>query len=114
MSLTWAINFESLHQLSATTMGGGSSRPPRSFGVRSSHGKVNGHDQLAIANDHEQQHPINAADPALVLPTPPPPHQFEGTTIFAEHRIVDHRSELPAAARRRAHRLGAAPQGGDD
>jgi len=92
----------------------GVAAPPRSLRVGPSHRKVNGHDQSAIANDHEQQHPINTANHALVLSTVPVAHQFEGTAIFAEDGIVDHRGELPAAARRRAHRLGASPNGADD
>ena len=81
------------------------------FRVGPWHGKINGHDQLAIAPHHEPQHPINATDHALVLATVPVAHPFEGSALFAEDGIVDHRGELPAAARCRAHALGAAPDG---
>ena len=70
--------------------------------------------EVAIANDNQKQHPINAMDYALVLPTPPAAHQFQRTAVFPKDRVIDHRCELPAAARCCAHRLDAAPQGGDD
>lgn len=83
--------------------------PPRPFGIGAANSKVNGDDEFAIANDHEQQHPINAKDRALELATPPTAHQSEVMAVFSEHGIIDNPSPLPAALSRGALVLGMTP-----
>ncbi len=60
----------------------GAAAPPWAFGIGPSHLKVNGHDQLTVADDDQEQHTINAVDDALVLPTPPRADEFELRAIW--------------------------------
>jgi hypothetical protein len=55
---------------------------PRPFGIGTSDGKVNRDDEFAIANNHKQQHAINAKDGALELATVPAAHESEVLAIF--------------------------------
>ena len=84
---TWRMSFESLNQLSATThrrrqlhaasaesrhasiqhalqpVQFVAARCPRACGVWPTDGKVDGDAQLAIADNHDKQHTVNARDP---------------------------------------------------
>src|SRR5687767_14444428 len=82
---------------------------PRPFGIRAANGKVDGDDEFAVADDHEQQHSINAPNRALELAAPPAAHESEVVAVFSEHRIVDDPSPLPTALRRGALILRMAP-----
>jgi hypothetical protein len=46
-------------------------RPPRALRVWPTDGKIDGHHQLAITDDHDQEDPINAGEHPVFLPTPP-------------------------------------------
>jgi hypothetical protein len=70
------------HDLSPSQFG--AAPPPRPCGIGPAHGKVDGHHQLAITDDHQQQHAINAIHHALVLPTPPRADQLQLAPIFAK------------------------------
>src|SRR5262245_23681472 len=117
------MSFESLNQLSATIIGGGSSTPrrwnaatrpssmictqcqfvaarrPRACGVRPPDGKVHGYHEFAIAEHHNQQDAINAGEYPVFLPAPPGAHQTQLRAILFEHRVITHPGPLPAAAR---------------
>src|SRR4029453_4096232 len=45
-------------------------RRPRAGGTRPTDGKVDGNDQLALADHHDEQHPVNAREHSVFLPTP--------------------------------------------
>src|SRR5215468_7841029 len=82
---------------------------PRPFGIGAADGKINRNDEFAIADDHEQQHPIDAKDGAFELTTPPAAHESEVVAIFSKYRIVNDPSPLPTALGRGALVLGMAP-----
>src|ERR1044072_3480105 len=71
------------HHLSPSQFG--AATPPPPWGVGPAHGKVDGHHQLAITDDHQQQHAINTLHHALVLPTPPRADQLQLAPIFANN-----------------------------
>src|SRR5438876_8323199 len=52
-------------------------RRPRTCRVWPTDGKVDGDDQLALANDDHQEDPINTGEHAVLLPTPPGAHQAQ-------------------------------------
>ena len=85
-------------------------RRPRACGVGPTDGKVDGHDQLALANDHDQEDPINTREHPVFLATPPGAHQAQLLAILFEHRVIGHPGPLPAAARGRTLAGGVAPQ----
>jgi hypothetical protein len=128
------MSFESLNQLSATTIGGGqrhtasaesrhasiqqalyptefvTTRSARPLRIRATDGKVDRDDQFAIANDHDQEDAINTGEHPVFLPTPPGANQAQLLTIFFEHRIIGDPGPLPAAARGRTRPGGVTPQ----
>jgi hypothetical protein len=85
-------------------------RSPRARGVRPTDGKVDGDDQLALADHYDQQHPVNAREHPVFLAAPPGAHQAQLLAILFEHRVIAHPGPLPAAARRRTLAGGIAPQ----
>jgi hypothetical protein len=84
--------------------------PPRPGGVGPTHRKVNGHDQLAVANDHQEEHAINAIYHALVLATPPRADELQLVAIFPKHGVIKHPRPLPATAGGVTPRLDVAPK----
>jgi len=100
------------HALSPTELG--AATPPWPFGVGPTPRKVDGHHQLAVANDHQEEHAINAADHALVLTTPPLADALELTTIFSKDRVIQNPAPLPTAPGGLAHRLDVAPKRPED
>src|SRR5262249_33540275 len=72
-------------------------RRPRAWGVGSTDGKVDGDDQLALADHHDQEDAINTAEHSVSLPTPPSAHESQLRTILFEHRVITHPGPLPAA-----------------
>src|SRR5882724_911382 len=92
----------------------GAATPPWSCGIGPTHGKVDGHHQLAVANDHQQQHAINAIHHALVRPTPPRADQLQLATLFSKDRVIQHPRPLPATAGGVTHRLDVAPKRTED
>src|SRR5712692_11858948 len=84
--------------------------PPRAFGVGPADGKVHRHDQLAITNDYDQQHSVNARSRPLFLAAPPGPDSAQLPAILFEDGIIHHPRPLPATERGRALVLDMAPQ----
>jgi hypothetical protein len=68
------------HDLSPRQVG--TAPPPRPGGVRPPHGKVDGHAQLAVADAHPQQPPINPVYHTLVLPAPPRADELQLVAIL--------------------------------
>ena len=85
-------------------------RRPRTCGVGPTNGKVDGNDQLALADDHDQEEPINPREHAVLLPTPPGAHEAQLLAILFEHRVIAHPGPLPAAARGCTCADGVTPQ----
>jgi hypothetical protein len=73
-------------------------RRPRPWRVGPPDGKVHGHHQLTIANDHNQENPVNTREYPMFLATPPGTHQAQLITVFFEHRVIADPGPLPAAA----------------
>jgi len=82
---------------------------PRPFGMGAADGKVDGDDEFAIANDPEQEPPINAKDRTFELATPPATHEAEVAAVFSKHRLIDDPSPLPTALGRGTLGLSMAP-----
>ena len=68
---------------------------PRAFGIGAADGKIHRDDEFAIANDHKQEHAINAKDRPLELATVPAAHESEVLAVFSKHGIIDDPSPLP-------------------
>src|SRR5205814_3601810 len=49
--------------------------PSRTWRGGTPDGKVHGHHEFALANDHDQEDPINTREHAVLLPTPPGAHE---------------------------------------
>jgi hypothetical protein len=88
--------------------------PPRAFGIGAPDGKVDGDDELAIANDNSEQDAINAGHGAFVLTAPPPADEPELLTVLSEDGIIDDPSPLPATVGRGAFALSVAPNGDEN
>src|SRR5262249_32205786 len=73
-------------------------RRPRAGGVWPPDGTVDGHYQLTLANDHNQQHPVNTREHPFFLPAPPGANEAQLIAILFEHRVITHLGPLPAAA----------------
>src|SRR5215471_14537036 len=84
-------------------------RRSRAGGVRPPDGKVDGHHELAIADDDEEQHPINPGEHPVFLAAPPGAHQAQLLTVLFEYRVIAHPGPLPAATRGRTRAGGMAP-----
>jgi hypothetical protein len=95
------------HELSATAR-------PRPLGVGTTHGKVHGDYERAMATDDQPKHAINATDDAMVWATVPVAHQLQGLPILAKHRVVHNPRPLPATAGRLTHRRAMTPQDTED
>src|SRR5216683_7075943 len=85
-------------------------RSTRACGVGTTDGKVDGDDQLALADDHDQEDPINAREHSVFLAAPPRAHQAQLITVLFEYRVITHPGPLPAAARGLTRAGGVAPQ----
>jgi hypothetical protein len=85
-------------------------RRPRAGGVRPTDGTVDGDDQLAIADDHHEQHTINTREHPVFLAAPPGANQAQLIAILFEHRVITHPGPLPAAARGFTFAGGVTPQ----
>src|SRR5262249_31693769 len=85
-------------------------RRPRPYGVWPTNGKVDGDDQFALADDDDEEDPINAGEDPVFLPTPPGTYEAQLLAIFFEYRVIAHPGPLPAAARRGTCGGGIAPQ----
>src|SRR5437667_5647593 len=77
-------------------------RRPRSNRIRPSNGKVHWDDQATIANDHQQQEPVNARQHTLVLAAPPPADHTQLLTILVKDRVIPDPGPLPATLGGRA------------
>jgi hypothetical protein len=71
-------------------------RRPRPTRIGPSNGQVHGDDQATIANDHQQQEPVNAREYACVLATPPPADETQLLSILVKHRVIPAPGPLPA------------------
>src|SRR5258705_5578383 len=71
-------------------------RPPRALRVWPTDGKIDGDDQLALADDHDQEDPINTGEHPVFLPTPPGADEPQLLPILFEHRIIGDPGPLPA------------------
>src|SRR5262245_54234062 len=71
---------------------------PSAYGVRPTDGKVDRHHQLALTNNHDEQHPINPGEHPVFLATPPFSRQAQLLAVFFEHRVIAHPGPLPTAA----------------
>src|SRR5262249_30811474 len=76
-------------------------RRSRAGGVGTSNSKVHGDHELALADDDDEEDPINTPEHPVFLPTPPGADETQLLTIFFEHRVIAHPGPLPAAARGR-------------
>src|SRR5262249_50059842 len=84
-----------------------SARPCR---VRTAHREVHGHDQLPLANDHEQQQPIDPQPDAWFLAAPPHAYQPQLPTGLPEQTVIPHPRPWPPTVGRRAFGLEVPPQ----
>ncbi len=84
---------------------------PRAFGIGPTDGKVKRDDELAIANDNQEEDTIDAGHGAFELPAVPRANEPELFTVFAENSIIDDPSPLPATVGGGAFILGMAPNG---
>jgi hypothetical protein len=64
----------------------------------------------ALADDHDQQHPINAREYPVFLAAPPGAHEAQLLAILFEHGIIAYPGPLPAAARRLTRTGSIVPQ----
>ena len=85
-------------------------RRPRAYGVWPTDGKVDRDDQLALADDHDQEDPINTREHPVSLPTPLGARESQLLTILFEDRVIAHPGPLPAAARGLTHTGNMVPQ----
>jgi hypothetical protein len=85
-------------------------RSPRACGVGTPDSKVDGHYQFALADDHDQENPIDTGEHPVFLPTPPGADEAQLLPILFEHGVITHPGPLPAAARGFAFAGGGAPQ----
>jgi len=92
----------------------GATPPPRPCGVGPTHSKVNGHDQLAVANDHQEEHAINPIYHTRVLSTPPRADELQLVAIFPKHGVIKSPRPLPATAGGVTHRRDVAPKRTED
>jgi hypothetical protein len=60
-------------------------RRSRAWRVGPPDGKVDGHHQLALANDHDQQYPINPREHPMFLATPPGADEAQLLAILFEY-----------------------------
>ena len=60
-------------------------------------GKVNGDDQLALTDNHDQEDPINTGEHPVFLPTPPGADESQLVAILFEHRVIGDPGPLPPA-----------------
>jgi hypothetical protein len=74
-------------------------------------GKVEWDDELAIANDDQEEDTIDAGHGAFALPAVPRADEPELFTVFAENGIIDDPSPLLATLGGGAFLLGVAPNG---
>jgi hypothetical protein len=73
-------------------------RCARALRVGPTDGKVDGDDQLAITDDHDQQHTINTRKYPFFLTTLPGAYQSQLLAILFEHRVITDPGPLPTAA----------------
>src|SRR5262249_31716117 len=85
--------------------------PPRPCGMGTANGQVNRDDELASANDHEPQDPIETGDGMFELATPPAADEPEVSAVLAEKRIINAPSPRPTAGGGGTVLLGRAPHG---
>src|SRR2546422_431087 len=85
--------------------------PPGAFGIGPTDGKVERDDELAIANDDQEEDTIDAGHGAFKLPAVPRADEPELFTVFAENGIIDDPSPLPATVGGGTFILGVAPNG---
>ena len=85
--------------------------PPGAFGIGATDGKVDWDDEFAIANDDQEEHPIDTRHGAFELATVPRADEAELFAVFAENGIIDDPSPLPATLGGGAFILGVAPNG---
>ena len=74
-------------------------RPPIALRVWPTDGNIDGDDQLAIADDHDREDPINTGESSVFLPTPPRANKAQLIVILFAYRIICEPGPLPAAAR---------------
>src|SRR4030095_3778227 len=84
-------------------------RPSRPCGLGPANGKVDGHHQFALADDHDEEDAINTGEHPVLLATPPGTNQAQLLTILFEHRVIAHPGPLPATACGLACAGGVAP-----
>src|SRR4030095_2314835 len=65
-------------------------RSARPLRIRATYGKIHGNDQLPIADDDNQEDPINPREHPVFLPAPPGAHDAQCTSILFEHRVITH------------------------
>ena len=82
----------------------------RTFRIGTTNGNIHRDDQLPIANDHDEQHPIDTSAHPFLLAAPPCPHQPQLLAVFFEDAIIDDPGPLPATQCGRALVLNMAPQ----
>src|SRR5712691_2952415 len=92
----------------------GATPPPRPCGVGPTHRKVNRHDQLAVSNDHQEEHAINPIHHTLVLATPPRADELQLVAIFPKHGVIKSPRPLPATAGGCTHGFHVAPERPED
>jgi len=85
--------------------------PPGALGIGATDSKVDRDDEFAIANDDQEEYPIDTGHGAFKLATVPGADEAELFAVFAEDGIIDDPSPLPAALGGGAFVLGMAPNG---
>jgi hypothetical protein len=81
------------------------------LGIGPTDGKVERDDELAIANDDEEEYPIDTGHGTFELATVPGADEPELFAVFTEDRIINDPSPLPATLGGGAFVLGVAPNG---
>src|SRR6266851_8822213 len=84
---------------------------PGAFGIGATDGKVDRDDKFAIANDDQEEDPIDTGHGAFELATVPRADEPELFAVFSENGIIDDPSPLPATVSGGAFVLGMAPNG---
>jgi len=87
---------------------------PGAFGIGATDGKVDRDDEFAIANDDQEEDPIDTGHGAFELATVPRADEPELFAVFAENGIIDDPSPLPATACGGTFVLGMAPNGDEN
>ena len=82
----------------------------RTLRVGTTHGTSHRDDPRPIANDHDEQHPIDTSAHPFLLATPPCPHQPQLPAVFFEDALIDAPGPLPATQRGGTLVVAMAPQ----